>query len=165
MLAIPPFLKQIGEGLDEVLEALVSGLEPVHFVGLLDAPFPVVLPHEIVGFNGILVDPGGCGTLSPSNQVLGCIVQCVVVQDLDDLVLSLGVVVGLAFVLVQVDGGVLLSGQWELSLDYLGWLCRLSEGHWVYGNGPLWDDILNDDHELESLQILLLSPVERVLLP
>ena len=79
MLAIPPFLKQIGEGLDEVLEALVSGLKPVHFVGLLDAPLPVVLPHEIVSLNSILVDPGGCGTLSPSNQVLGRVVQCVVV--------------------------------------------------------------------------------------
>ena len=78
-LAIPPLLKQIGEGLDEVLEALVSDLEPVHFVGLLDAPFPVVLPHEIVGLNGILVDPGGCGTLSPSDQVLDCVVQCAVV--------------------------------------------------------------------------------------
>ena len=77
MLAIPPLLKQIGEGLDEVLEALVSGLEPVHFVGLLDVPLPVVLPHAIVGLNGILVDPGGCGTLSPSDQVLGCVVQCV----------------------------------------------------------------------------------------
>ena len=73
-LAIPPFLKQIGEGLDEVLKALVSGLEPVYFVGLLDAPLPVILPHEIVSLNGILVDPGGCGTLSPSDQVLGCVV-------------------------------------------------------------------------------------------
>ena len=76
MLAIPPFLEQISEGLDEVLEALVSGLEPVHFVGLLDVPLPVVLPHEIVGLDGILIDPGGCGTLSPSNQVLGRVVQC-----------------------------------------------------------------------------------------
>jgi len=73
-LAIPPLLKQISEGLDEVLGALVSGLEPVHFVGLLDAP-----PHEIVSLDGILVDPGGCGTLSPSDQVLGRVVQCAVV--------------------------------------------------------------------------------------
>ena len=157
-LAILPLLEQIGEGLDEVLEALVSGLEPVHFVGL-------ILPHEIVSLNGILIDPGGCGTLSPSNQVLGRVVQCAVVQDLDDLVLSLGIVIGLALVLVQVDGGVLLGGQWELSLDYLGRLCGLSKGHWVHSDGPLWDDVLGDDHELESLQILLLSPVERILLP
>ena len=47
-LAIPPFLKQVGEGLDEVLEALVSGLEPVHFVGLLDVPLPVVLPWPVL---------------------------------------------------------------------------------------------------------------------
>ena len=67
--------------------------------------------------------------------------------------------------LVQVDGGVLLSGQWELSLDYLGRLCGLSEGHWVHGDGSFWDDILGDDHKLESLQILLLSPIERILLP
>ena len=79
MLAILPLLKQIGEGLDEVLKALVSGLEPVHFVGLLDAPLPVVLPHEIISLDGILIDPGGCGTLSPSNQVLGCVVQYAVV--------------------------------------------------------------------------------------
>ena len=58
-LTIPPFLKQIGEGLDEVLEALVSGLEPVHFVSLLDAPLPVILPHEIVSLDGILIDQGG----------------------------------------------------------------------------------------------------------
>ena len=51
-------------------------------MGLLDAPLPVVLPHEIVGLDGILIDPGGCGTLSPLNQVLGRVVQCVVVQDL-----------------------------------------------------------------------------------
>ena len=109
-LAIPPLLEQVGEGLDEVLEALVSGLELVHFVGLLNAPFLVVLPYEVVGLDGILVDPRGCSTLSPSNQVLDRVVQCAVVQDLDDLVLSLGIVIGLALMLVQVDGGVLLSG-------------------------------------------------------
>ena len=74
MLVIPPFLKQIGEGLDEVLKALVLGLKPVHFMGLLDAPFPVVLPHEIVSLNGILIDPGGCSTFSPLYQVLGHVV-------------------------------------------------------------------------------------------
>ena len=123
MLAIPPFLEQIGEGLDEVLKALVLGLELVHFMGLLNALFLVVLPHEIVGLNGVLIDPGGCR-------------------------LSLGIVISLTLVLIQVDGGVLFGGQWELSLDYFSQLCGLSK-----------------EHELESLQILLLSPVERVLLP
>ena len=78
-LVILTLLEQIGEGLDEVLEALVLGLEPVHFVGLLDSPLPVVLPHEIVGLDGVLVDPGGCGTLSPSDQVLGRVVQCAMI--------------------------------------------------------------------------------------
>ena len=75
-LAITPFLKQIGEGLDEVLEALISGLEPVHFVGLLDAPFPVVLPHEIISLNGILVDPGGCGTQPIGPGTGSCSLKC-----------------------------------------------------------------------------------------
>ena len=111
MLAIPPFLEQIGEGLDEVLKALVLGLEPVRFMGLLDAPLPVVLPHEIVGLDGVLVDPGGCGTLSPSDQVLGHVVQGAVVEDLDDLVFLLGVIISLALMLVPVDRGVFLGGQ------------------------------------------------------
>ena len=52
--------------------------------------------------------------------------------------------------LVQVDGRVLLGGQWKLSLDYLGQLRGLSKGHRVHGDGPLWDDILGDDHKLEE---------------
>ena len=79
MLAILPLLEQIDEGLDEVLKALILGLEPVHFMGLLDTPIPMVLPHEIVGLDGVFIDPGGCGTLSPSDQVLGHVVQCVMV--------------------------------------------------------------------------------------
>ena len=41
------------------------------------------------------------------------------VEDLNDLVLSLGIVIDLALMLIQVDGGVFFCGQWELSLDYL----------------------------------------------